>query len=72
MSSQNFKRFSVFISICLAALSLTVGAIATLRPLEPATLKCEFFAPKFSTGHFLALLFLNLLQINDAIQILTE
>lgn len=45
MSGQNFKRLSVFISICLAALSLAVGAIATLRPLEPTTLKSEWLAP---------------------------
>ena len=51
MSGQSFKRFSVFTSICLAALSLTVGAITALRPLEPTTLKCECLAATFCAGY---------------------
>jgi hypothetical protein len=39
MTGEGWKRLSVFISICLAAAALAVGAIVALRPLDPSTLK---------------------------------
>jgi len=62
MSGQNFKRFSVFISICLAALSLSIGATITLHPLEAATLKCECSAPQSNSGFLLVFHFRYFMQ----------